>query len=165
MKPSIPSALLLVLAFAPNSTAHQIVEPPTPLMVEEIVEPAPAPEPVDKIGILIDAIEQFEGYYLGSRAHTNNNPCNLRWSKYQSGKLAGFSYFDSYAVGRKACRHQITIAADGRSSVYYPEMTLLQFFNVYAPPSDNNQPNVYHSFVLRATQFDENTRMRDLLPE
>lgn len=148
----------------PNSTAYDtelpiLPEAPEVVQAEEIVPR----ETVNKIDILVNVIEEFEGFYAGSRAYENNNPCNLRYSSRQSGKVAGFAYFDTYAEGREACVHQITIAADGRSRVYSPEMTLLQFFNIYAPSGDGNQPSVYYTYVINHTEFGPETRLKDLL--
>lgn len=123
----------------------------------------PVVEVEDKIEILIDAIEEMEGNYAGTIATRNNNPCNLRWGINQAGKKNGFSYFKSYEIGRNACRHQIEISADGRSRVYNPEMTLLEFFNKYAPASDDNQPSIYYEFVIKKTGFSEDIKLKDLL--
>lgn len=94
-----------------------------------------------------EAIKEFEGWYPGSRSYRNNNPGNLRYSKYQSGTKDGFSYFETYKQGWKALLYQLRIATDGRSSVYSPDMTLYDFFEVYAPSSDNNHPKEYAEFV------------------
>ena len=148
MKYLLPFVLLLGFG-VPNTIAEQPYTPPEPPQLESV----PRETSIDRINLLVDIIQEFEGFYAGSRAQVNNNPCNLRWSAYQTGKLAGFAYFDTYQQGREACRHQITIAADGRSRVYTPDMTLLEFFNVYAPSSDNNQPSVYYAYVIEHTGF------------
>jgi len=129
---------------------------------QEIEEPASI-EVVDKIQILAQAIQEFEGYYAGSVAHRNNNPGNLRYSPLQSGKRDGFAYFDTYELGMEALEHQIRIGATGMSRVYRPDMTLLQFFNTYAPSSDNNQPSVYYQFVLDTTGFTSDMILQDLI--
>ena len=126
-------------------------------IVEEIVEQE------NRVRILAKAIEKFEGYYEGSRSYVNNNSGNLRDSPFKSGMRAGFAYFDTYEEGFEALMWQITISADGRSSVYTPSMTLLEFFNVYAPSSDSNQPNVYYARVMEETGFEEGMVMADLL--
>jgi hypothetical protein len=118
---------------------------------------------IDRISILALAIQEFEGDYAGSLARRNNNPGNLRSSPLQSGKRDGFAYFDTYELGMEALEHQIRIGATGESRVYYPEMTLLQFFNTYAPSSDNNQPSKYYQFVLGTTGFTSDMLLRDLL--
>lgn len=121
-------------------------------------EPSPS-----RVETLAKAIEDFEGYYLGSVAYRNNNPGNLRYSPLQAGKRGGFAYFDSYEEGFEALKHQIRIAASGDSRVYRPDMTLLEFFNTYAPASDSNQPNVYYKFVMDKTGFAEGMQIKDLL--
>lgn len=67
----------------------------------------------------------------------------------QDGQRGGFSYFSSYEEGFNALVHQLKIAIDGRSKVYKPTMTLLDFFNVYAPSSDGNFPRSYATFVAK----------------
>ena len=129
---------------------------------QEIEEPAPIVE-IDKILILAQAIQQFEGYYAGSLAQRNNNPGNLRYSPLQSGKRDGFAYFDTFEQGMEALKLQIRIGATGESRVYRPDMTLLQFFNIYAPSSDNNQPSIYYQFVLDTTGFTSAMTLQDLL--
>ena len=112
------------------------------------ISPAETPiEPRTSLEMLAEAIKEFEGWYPHSRSYRNNNPGNLRWSKYQDGSRNGFSFFNSYKTGWKALLYQLRIAADGRSSVYTPDMTLTTFFETYAPSSDNNHPEEYARFV------------------
>jgi len=160
MKYFLPFALLIGLGF-PSAIAEQSYTAPLTIVIE--AESVPQETPVDRVGILVDVIKKFEGFYAGSRAQVNNNPCNLRWSSRQTSKVAGFAYFATYQQGREACRHQITIAADGRSKVYRPDMTLLKFFNVYAPTSDNNQPSAYYAYVIKHTGFDKDMPLSSLL--
>jgi len=49
--------------------------------------------------------------------------------------------------GKNALMAQIRAAAEGESSVYHPDMTLLQFFQKYAPAKDKNNPKKYAQFV------------------
>lgn len=117
----------------------------------------------DKVYKLAKAIQLFEGYHEGSRSYVNNNPGNLRNSPFKTGMLGGFAYFDTYEQGFDALMYQIRISAEGRSGVYRPEMTLLEFFNVYAPSSDNNQPNVYYNNVMEHTGFDRGMTLAELI--
>jgi hypothetical protein len=129
---------------------------------QEIEEPAPIVE-IDKILILAQAIQQFEGYYAGSLAQRNNNPGNLRYSPLQSGERDGFAYFDTFEIGMEALKHQIRIGATGTSRVYRPDMTLSDFFTRYAPLKDGNEPVEYTKFVLRETGFTSTMTLQDLL--
>lgn len=102
------------------------------------------------------AIQEFEGYKnqkqqppAGSLSYQNNNPGNLRWSPFESGQSRGFSTFSTYQKGFDALMHQLRIATTGESKVYRPDMTLLRFFEVYAPSSDNNHPETYAKFVAK----------------
>ena len=94
------------------------------------------------------AIKEFEGWYIGSRSHRNNNPGNLKFSKFQIGEdEGGFSIFKTYEDGFKALIFQLELAISGKSRYYKPTMTLLEFFEIYAPSSDNNEPKRYAEFV------------------
>lgn len=116
----------------------------------------------DNLTILANAIQVFEGYHEGSLSYRNNNPGNLRHSPFQAGRKNGFAYFSTYEEGFEALRYQLAIAAMGDSRVYTPDMTLSEFFNVYAPPHEN-QPNVYTQFVLEHTGFNEDMQLKELL--
>lgn len=109
------------------------------------------------------AIKEFEGWFVGSRSYRNNNPGNLRWSKYQMDTDGGFSVFKDYETGWKALIFQLTIAVDGRSKVYKPEDTLHEFFAKYAPSVDNNHPETYAKFVAQKLGVTINTQIKELL--
>lgn len=117
----------------------------------------------DRVYILAKAIESFEGFYAGSVSQRNNNPGNLRYSPMQSGKKDGFAYFDTYDKGLEALMYQIALAAEGKSRSYRSDMTLLEFFNTYAPSSDNNQPSVYYNFIIKETGFDRTMKLSQLI--
>lgn len=119
-------------------------------------------KPRSRIEEWAQAIKKFEGWYPGSLSYRQNNPGNLRYSKYQAGTKNGYSYFNTYEEGWKALLYQLRIAVDGRSSVYNPEMTLLDFFQVYAPSSDNNYPEKYAQFVADKLNVTIETTIKDL---
>lgn len=154
-------ALVITLLILPLFT-KKVASESIPV-VKEVIIAEPEEPAIDRMEVLIDAIEKMEGNYAGTIATRNNNPCNLRWGINQLGKKNGFSYFKDYETGRNACRHQITISADGRSRIYNPEMTLLEFFNKYAPSSDNNQPSLYYEFVIKNTGFARDMQIKELL--
>lgn len=81
------------------------------------------------------AIKNFEGWYPGSRAYRNNNPGNLKFAG-QKGTTGqdeqGHAIFGTYSQGWDALINQLTIAANGKSKIYKPTDTLLQFFQKYA---------------------------------
>lgn len=146
-----------------------------PLLPISHPEPKPAPK-TSPLEAWADAIKVFEDYVEpggryrdgslapnGSLSYRNHNPGNLRWSPTQIGQRDGFSYFSTYEQGWKALLHQLTIAADGRSTVYWPDMTLLQFFDKYAPSSDGNWPKVYAAFVAERIGVPVETPIKNLL--
>lgn len=122
------------------------------------------------------AIQAFEDYVKpgeryrdgtmapeGSLSYRNNNPGNLRWSPFQAGVRNNFSFFNTYQEGYNALIHQLRIAADGRSSVYRPDMTILEFFEKYAPSSDNNWPRVYAQYVADRIGVPIETKIKTLI--
>lgn len=53
--------------------------------------------------------------------------------------------------GVNALLQKIKNAQAGNSKVYDPDMSLLQFFQKYAPSSDNNNPAAYAKMVAQMT--------------
>lgn len=134
------------------------------------------PGPKSRIDDWAMAIQIFEDYVppggkyrgggiaeSGSLSWRNHNPGNLRWSPYEAGNRNNFSYFNSYEEGWHALIHQLRIAADGRSKVYRPTMTIRDFFHVYAPSEDNNHPDTYAKFVADYLKVPVETLIKDLI--
>lgn len=113
-----------------------------------------------------EAIRQHEGFYKGSRSWRNNNPGNLKFAS-QPGAVGqdagGFAVFNTYEDGWNALIELISRAATGNSSVYYPEMTILQFFQKYAPSADNNNPLAYASIVAEYIGKDTKFKIKNLM--
>lgn len=117
-----------------------------------------------KITDMAKAIQEFEGWFPGSRSFRNNNPGNLRWSPFMTGTDSGnFAIFSSFDDGWKALVHQITIAKTGKSNYYKPTMSLKDFFTVYAPSSDNNHPERYATFVAQKLKVGIDYKIGDLV--
>lgn len=120
-----------------------------------------------------EAIKEFEGWFppgtkgypKGSVSYRNNNPGNLRWSPFESGNVNNFSVFKTYDDGWKGLLHQIRIAVNGKSKVYRPTDTILQFFEKYAPSSDNNYPHIYAQFVAKKLGVTTALRLENLLDQ
>ena len=94
--------------------------------------------------LLAKAIQKHEGWFKGSRSQRNNNPGNLRSSPFQSGIRDNFSYFKNFDTGWHALIWDIDWKFTGRtSSRLNGNSTLLEFFQVYAPAGDNNNPKAY----------------------
>ncbi len=89
-----------------------------------------------------EAISIFEGGE-GDLNHRNNNAGNLK-------NLNGtFMRFNSLEEGMQALRAYVIRACTGKHKLYNPMMTLYDFFSVYAPASDKNQPRKYAEWVAK----------------
>lgn len=139
----------------------------------------PVPLPVSKLEKFCLAIKEHEGWYPpspaypnGSRSYRNNNPAN---AKYFGGNydpiygvvkkdVAGFAIFRDYETGWLYLNNLVRKSADGRKRpTYFPNMTILQFFSVYAPASDNNDPVRYATFVAGKVGLPVTARISSLL--
>lgn len=121
---------------------------------------------ISRLEAWADAIQQHEGWYVGSRSYRNNNPGNIKYvgQALAIGKdSAGFCIFKSYADGRKCLTDMLVRAATPPPEGYYPEMTLRQFFAKYAPSSDNNDPDAYAKFVAQKTGVTVDTPISQLI--
>jgi hypothetical protein len=106
---------------------------------------------------LADCIMRFEGwqapntitYPKGSISWRNRNPGNLRDSIFKTGiDDNGYAIFLSLASGWSALTHDIDLKLGGQSSSNLtPQSTLHDFFNIYAPSLDNNDPQHYSRIV------------------
>jgi hypothetical protein len=94
-----------------------------------------------------DAIMQFEGWKIGSRSYENRNPGNLRLE----GRTAdghGYTIFPDLPTGYAALLRELQSKFSGNNTHHIgPTSTVLDLFNVYAPPSDDNPTNQYAGFV------------------
>ena len=133
-----------------------------------------------KIGLFCLGIQEYEGYVkpgekgrdgkiytVGSRSFKNCNPGNL---KYRSDMLlaigqdsAGFARFATYKDGFMALNNKVKNACEGKSSVYFPEDTILKFFQKYAPTSDGNYPEIYAKFVANKLGVKTSFQIKNLI--
>lgn len=90
-----------------------------------------------------------------------NNPGALRYSPFENSNIGGFSRFLTYEDGRRALIYQLEIASSGKSRYYSPEMNIYDFFSVYAPELDNNNPQRYAEFVKDYCGFRGNEKIKD----
>lgn len=122
------------------------------------------------------AVKDYEGYIKpgekgpngmvypeGSAAYRNNNPGNLRGSKYPHTMVGGFCKFATYDIGWQALVFQLTIACDGRSQVYKPTMSLFDFYRKYAPTGDNNVPDSYALYIASRLKVNPSDPIKNLL--
>lgn len=113
-----------------------------------------------------EAIKIHEGWFKNSRSWRNNNPGNIRFAKQPNtiGKDdKGFAIFKTYEDGFAALCRLITNAREGKSRVYKPEMSFLDFFSVYAPSFDNNDPHNYAKFVAQRLKVSIDFKIKDLV--
>lgn len=112
-----------------------------------------------KLDLWCMGIQTMEGYIApctqypkGTRAWRNKNPGNLRFA-HQVGCTGqddkGFAIFPDYQTGYIALRTLLVNACTGKSTVYHPTMTLYDFYAVYAPSFDNNDPRNYANVVAK----------------
>lgn len=119
-----------------------------------------------KIDLWCKATQEHEGYFKGSRSFRNNNPGNLKYVGQATATGAdekGFCIFPDYESGYNALKNMFTRACLGNSKVYKPEMTLLDFYNKYAPSSDDNNPLIYAQFVAKRIGVDITTQIKTLI--
>jgi hypothetical protein len=134
--------------------------------------PQDAPKPVEttpptpfatprKLDAFCKAIQTHEGFFApgenkqhpnGTLSWRNNNPGNIKYGPFAkscgaTGSNSSFAVFPSYEVGFEALKTLVRNAATGKSSIYRPDMTVAQFFAVYAPSADNNDPQSYAAAV------------------
>jgi hypothetical protein len=122
----------------------------------------------DKIVLFADAIQQHEGWFAGSRSRRNHNAGNLRCNVVMN-RLAiskdkdGFCVFKNDTDGRIALETMLRNACTGKSTSYKPTMTLLQFFERYAPSEDNNNPKAYAQAVAKHIGVTIDTQIKTLV--
>lgn len=133
------------------------------------VEPNIAPEmmPMDSESPLIlfcTAIRDFEGK-PGDRNYKNRNPGNCRF--YNGGYLPkylpvlkdkdGFAIFPTYELGWEYLQNLV------KTWVHlHPDWTILDFFNKYAPESDDNPTLRYAKYVASRCGVIHTTKLKDL---
>jgi hypothetical protein len=115
-----------------------------------------------------EAIKKHEGWYVGSRSYRNNNPGNFRCAKWLMEEFGGtcvdnFIKFPTYETGWKALTSFLTYACEGALRSYKPEMTLLDFYKVYAPSADGNSPKNYATAVAKDLGVSINTQIKEFL--
>lgn len=106
---------------------------------------------VPPLEAVADGIMQFEGWKPGSRSYRNRNPGNLEGRSVRAmGKNGVYNIYASFVDGYLDLLDELEAKFSGKNSHGIgPDSTLLDLFNVYAPPSDNNPTNTYCEFVAR----------------
>lgn len=146
---------------------------------------APTTNGSDKVGMLdrwARLIQNKEGFYApgvnksyprGTRSWRNNNPGNIRYvgmfKKMAVGEDTGgqtgvgFCIFATYEIGFEALKILLKNAATGKSSSYRSSMSLLQFFETYAPKTDGNDPGAYARMVANGLGVPVETPISELV--
>jgi len=113
------------------------------LLISDLFRELPKKIPIEK---LAHAIKKFEGWYPGSRSFRNNNPGNLRSSKFQAGSADGFAFFNSHAIGWSALIWDLRQKCLGKTRTNLgPESTLHDLIFTW---SETDQ-KVYLDFVCQ----------------
>lgn len=119
------------------------------------------PKKLKICGIALDP----ETFKKSSRSRRNCNPGNLKFAD-QYGATGqddkGFAVFKDYESGYKALRSQLKLAASGGSKYYKPEMSLIEFFEVFAP-SNENDSRAYTMFISSTLGVDPQTKIENLI--
>ncbi len=116
----------------------------------------------DNLVTFATAIRDFEGK-PGDLNYKNNNPGNFRCSPvgYSSAYgvvrcIGNFAVFPTYQQGW----HYLLNSISNRVKKH-PQWTFLDFFNDYAPPSDNNPTKSYATFVATRCGVSINTKLSE----
>lgn len=115
------------------------------------------------------AIQKHEGYFPGSRSFRNNNPGNFRCAQWLMNEFKAlrcednFIVFGSFEDGWKALLGFLRYAATDKLRSYRSTMTLYEFFSVYAPSADKNNPKAYAEDVARQIGISPFTKIKELL--
>jgi len=97
---------------------------------------------MDSLEAVADAIMSFEGWKLGSLSYKHRNPGNIRDTP------SSYKTFPTFVEGYQALLAELRAKFSGHNSHGIgPSSTLLDLFNIYAPPSDNNPTNAYCRYV------------------
>jgi len=116
------------------------------LLIKKKQESQKTPKKIpEKIPVrkLAESMAGFEGFYSkNSLAQRNNNPLNLRWSKYMTEKRGGFAFFDTPELGWSAGEYDLACKCRGKTRTGLTgESTIRDLIYVWAPVSDNNPNN------------------------
>lgn len=147
------------------------IEPVTPPAAPEpvIAPPVPVQSSEALLTAFCEAIKSYEGWIApcaqwptGTPAYRNKNPGNLRYAG-QPGAIgkdkSGFAIFPTEAAGMAALKAQIRSVARGMSATYNKraldwydhqsgaQLNLYEYFSIYSPSTDGNNPKRYAEVV------------------
>lgn len=130
------------------------------LTLAKIASLVAVPTNSNKIDLWCEAIKDME-----NAKPSRNNPGNIRYYAGVQNAVndGGFCKFDTYQHGYDALKMLITNACSGRSKVYNSNGNMYDFFAVYAPSSDKNDPKGYAEFVAKRMNVDPLTIIKTLI--
>jgi hypothetical protein len=141
-----------------RATITPMNEEPTP----QPAEPSPVvATPVNRFLEFCDYIKPYEG-----ANPANNNPYNFKYfrggylPKYGVVKcsVGGFAMFSTLALGEEYGQTSIM-----EMIMNHPEWSFLDFFSVYAPPSDDNDTEKYASTIAAEMKVVASANLKDTL--
>lgn len=151
-----------------------INSPTKPSIVDNNTDVVPKPNdpPVvktsNKLVPFCKAIQKQEGWYPGSRSFRNCNPGNIKFTSYSQSLGAigkddkGFCIFKDEASGFSALCQLVKDAANNEL-ISYKNCTIKSFFAIYAPSSDDNDPDSYAKSVSSQVDEDVNTLLKNII--
>lgn len=116
-----------------------------------------------KLDLWCEAATKMEG--AKPELHNPGNiKCDSIMNKDATGKDSrGFCIFPTEEKGYNALRNMFIRACTTGSTNYKPTMSLYQFYAVYAPSSDANNPNHYAEFVAQYIGVDPNAEIKNII--
>ncbi len=158
--------LIPILSFlVKKQVKTPITTPNTENDPKPILDP-PVPQEIDSTNLLVkfcQAIQEFEGYYPGSRSFRNCNPGNIKMSSYtkELGAIGAdkdnFAIFKIYEDGFNALKQFVKDAGSDKLKLYH-DCTIKSFFEVY---SDNSL--AYANFVAKKLNVNINEKVGSLI--
>lgn len=112
------------------------------------------------------AIQDHEGYYIGSRSYRNKNPGNCKFSSVGYAPKYGtvlkdtdnFAIFKDYETGFLYLKN-LVLSKIAKN----PNQTILEFFRTYAPATDNNEPDMYAQVVASKIGATVDSQMKNIV--
>ena len=143
----------------------------TPSITPETVPANPPPHVIPLLDLFCEAIAQYEGANTpGTIPYKTDNPGDLRWPygkpfPYGAVGIAygNFLVFTSRAQGMAALHSYVTHVGKGMSKLYPANCNIQQFFSIYAPSGDHNDPNKYAKWVANYCKVGTDYRIKDML--
>lgn len=130
---------------------------------------------INKLDQFVQGIKVHEGWFPpaeyppnGSRSYRNNNPGNLKYTSYTASlgaidrDASNFARFATPDAGLAALRLFVIDAGNNRLRAY-KNCSIRTFFRVYAPSSDNNDPDRYAKIVSIKVNMPVDTPIKNII--